>query len=155
MRWGRVNLELIVYSEKNTLTRCHVCSNRLTRWIFAFYLVANASCSVRIISVYSANEWDTWIKIKIKPSFTQRVRAMLGLYYGYVSLSVNALWQCCPTFAELGQLWKNGPIDGTTYEPWLGEVSCCMYYNKIIIYNIIIIHEVLECLRAHTAWPNQ
>jgi len=59
-----------------TVTRCHGCSDRLRSWTFA--LVANANFRIRMISVYLANARATRIKIKIEPSFTQWVRAMLG-----------------------------------------------------------------------------
>jgi len=60
------------------LTRCHNFSDRLTRWTFAFYVVANANFRVRMISAYLAYTRTTRINIKIEPSFTQCVRAMLA-----------------------------------------------------------------------------
>ena len=73
MTWG-----LLCKREKNTLTRCHSCSVRLTQWCLAFYLVPNVNLRVRMISVYLAKERATIIKIKIDPSVTQRIRATLA-----------------------------------------------------------------------------
>jgi len=50
------------------LTRCHSCSDRLTRWTFAFYLVPNTNFRVDMISVYLANARAVQIKMKIEPS---------------------------------------------------------------------------------------
>ena len=49
-------------------THCHSFSDRLKRWAFAFYLVANVNFCVRMISAYLANAWATRSKIKIEPS---------------------------------------------------------------------------------------
>ena len=57
------------------LTRCYICSDRLTLCTSAFYLVANENFYIRTISAFLANARTIQIKIKIKPSFTQRVRA--------------------------------------------------------------------------------
>jgi len=58
------------------LTHCPGSSDRLMRWTFVFYLVANAKFRVSMISVYLAKVQPPQIKIKIEPSFTQCVRAL-------------------------------------------------------------------------------
>jgi len=45
---------------------------------FTFDLVANANFRVRVISVYLANAWPPWNKIKIAPFFTQHIMTMLA-----------------------------------------------------------------------------
>ena len=66
---------LLRASEKNALTRCHGCSNKLNYRTFAFYLAVNFR--THMISVYLANARITRIKIKMESSFTQRVVATL------------------------------------------------------------------------------
>jgi len=74
MRLDEVTRGLLCDSKENTLTRCHGCLDRLTRWTFAFNLAACANFRVRMISVYMAYARATRIKIKIEPSFTQPMR---------------------------------------------------------------------------------
>jgi len=64
--------------ENKVLTCCHDCLDRLMRWTFPFYLVANANLRVRMISVLLANALATRTKIKIEPSSTQRIWVLLG-----------------------------------------------------------------------------
>jgi len=60
------------------LASCRGCSDRLMRWNFAFYLVAEVNLRVRVTSVYLANALATRMKIQIERSFTHCIRAMLA-----------------------------------------------------------------------------
>jgi len=60
------------------LNHCHGCSDRLIRWTFTFYLVANTISHIRMTSVYLASTRANRIKNKIEPSFTQRVKGTLA-----------------------------------------------------------------------------
>jgi len=74
------------------MTRCNGCSDWRKRWIFTFYLVANANFSVRMISVYLANARATRIKIKIEPSFAQRVSSSKNAWFEYWKLDSWGTW---------------------------------------------------------------
>ena len=60
------------------LACCHGCSDRLAHLSFAFSSIANANFCIFMISAHLTNAQATRIKIKIKPSCTQRVRALVS-----------------------------------------------------------------------------
>jgi len=78
IRMRRLGAICAIARKRRMLTRCHGCSDRITRWTYAFYLVASMNFRVRVISVYFAKARVNRIKIKMEPSFTQRVRATLA-----------------------------------------------------------------------------
>ena len=81
-------------SKKNTLTRCHGRSDRLTRWTLTFYSVVRSNFRVHIISAYLGNARATRLKIKIEPSF-------------YVGLFKNAYSHACTNSAPLEKIYHN------------------------------------------------
>jgi len=100
-------------SETNTLTSCHSCSDRLTRWTFAFYLVANVDFCIRKISVYLANALATWNKITIEPSFTQHIRATLA-YPKMLGDTLNTIWTEEPRYPLNSRKWPNLSVNSAS-----------------------------------------